>query len=942
MKVDRIYIGDLGIFKNATMDDISSGMVIIGGLNRAGKSTFMEAIRNLAWGFQKSSTLPPPNVEYALESDITADTGERFNIKIQGYGEPRLYPISTAPNLTMRDIYNVDKYTYKELYTISLDELNNISGSHSKLQAVLLGAGFKEAVHLPEIIKEFSREAERIGGKRGNPSTKMFKSYSRIISTAVKDKEKALNEAEEYAAKESSLKETLEGIQEDNKELENTENSIIVLDVLKENYRDIKRYKEIENKLAEQITVSNSADYDRIKLIEVRKLKEKYISAVKEFNENCSLFKRTTNMDLKFKDKLLENRNIILKLGTEVSGFKERLKAHNVSKTRWEEDKKSIIMDIRRVNESFCGSFKEILDIKCDDLQIGELNKIDEDLREAERSIEQWNNKKNGLNTQIGIYEDTKERFKARSTGVLNYINIILLWLLVINILAVIYGVIRSSSVYLFTSLILLAVSSCGVLYVNKNKGIASDKSMDVEEQLLRLKSEMQACDASLKIANDKKNYGLEILKHYKKILLLDENTSALSIKDYVISLQNIKNRIVNLSLAKNGLEGTENRLKNDLYSFSNIHKNLGMPVKESGDLESYNYYADEIEKIVSWLPTAVSLEESERNLEALKYNIEEIIGIRCDNSSIEEAIEKYIEKCIEQEKIENFRLEYETLKKSLNQVLQSERVRDGFSSYKDKKESETPLAALFNICSKYSGINDIELNYEKLKSDKEIIKRRIEELNEKSQRLKNELEGIMISDKIRNAQETIDNARGGMRPLAEKYAVYAAASFILNAVYKDFMDKTQDSLLKRSAEVLKSITGGEYINILPPEEIQSVDFKTRNRDGMVYGSSNSLSRATREQLYLSVRINRILQNPCSLPVIIDDSFVNFDTIHIKHAMEIISELSKANQVFILTCHPYMVECASALNKKAQYWKLEKGRFYNSDKESLRNYLSFH
>ena len=47
MKIQRLYIGDFGILRNQTLDELDPGLVVIGGLNRAGKSTLMQVLRYL-------------------------------------------------------------------------------------------------------------------------------------------------------------------------------------------------------------------------------------------------------------------------------------------------------------------------------------------------------------------------------------------------------------------------------------------------------------------------------------------------------------------------------------------------------------------------------------------------------------------------------------------------------------------------------------------------------------------------------------------------------------------------------------------------------------------------------------------------------------------------------------------------------------------------------
>jgi uncharacterized protein YhaN len=45
-----------------------------------------------------------------------------------------------------------------------------------------------------------------------------------------------------------------------------------------------------------------------------------------------------------------------------------------------------------------------------------------------------------------------------------------------------------------------------------------------------------------------------------------------------------------------------------------------------------------------------------------------------------------------------------------------------------------------------------------------------------------------------------------------------------------------------------------------------------------------------------------------SLPVIMDDTFVNFDEIRIKRTAQAVHELLKTNQVLFFTCHRHIVK----------------------------------
>jgi len=62
-------------------------------------------------------------------------------------------------------------------------------------------------------------------------------------------------------------------------------------------------------------------------------------------------------------------------------------------------------------------------------------------------------------------------------------------------------------------------------------------------------------------------------------------------------------------------------------------------------------------------------------------------------------------------------------------------------------------------------------------------------------------------------------------------------------------------------------------------------------------------------------------------PVLLDDSLTNFDPSHHVRTLQTISELADTNQVFLLTCHPELLERVDTHTDSAQYWSLDDGQF---------------
>ena len=152
-------------------------------------------------------------------------------------------------------------------------------------------------------------------------------------------------------------------------------------------------------------------------------------------------------------------------------------------------------------------------------------------------------------------------------------------------------------------------------------------------------------------------------------------------------------------------------------------------------------------------------------------------------------------------------------------------------------------------------------------------------------------------------------------------------------------MGNMREELLKNADSLLAELTSGEYHRILPNEDLRNPDFSFSLADGSVESSTDVLSRGTREQVFLAVRLGRIMEIKPAMPIILDDSFANFDPPHLERAVSILCRMSRTHQIFILTCHPHLIHRIMENGEPCQYWQLEHGQFSRSDGDSLMRHL---
>ena len=71
MYLNKLRIDDFGCFRNARLENLDENLVVIGGPQRAGKTTFMQTLRQFPDGVDRSNEIPPATDEYRIDAELT-------------------------------------------------------------------------------------------------------------------------------------------------------------------------------------------------------------------------------------------------------------------------------------------------------------------------------------------------------------------------------------------------------------------------------------------------------------------------------------------------------------------------------------------------------------------------------------------------------------------------------------------------------------------------------------------------------------------------------------------------------------------------------------------------------------------------------------------------------------------------------------------------------
>lgn len=120
--------------------------------------------------------------------------------------------------------------------------------------------------------------------------------------------------------------------------------------------------------------------------------------------------------------------------------------------------------------------------------------------------------------------------------------------------------------------------------------------------------------------------------------------------------------------------------------------------------------------------------------------------------------------------------------------------------------------------------------------------------------------------------------------------------------------------MLKLAQDYLEILTGGRYREILLPAKLsKKTPLKVVRKDKKKI-PLDYLSRGTQEQLYFALKLAFVMQikDKIDLPVLIDDSFVNFDGPRTGYIVAMLKKMSEDKQILVFTAREDLAEAVSA------------------------------
>ncbi|MFD0829181.1 AAA family ATPase [Neobacillus sp. M.A.Huq-85] len=184
-------------------------------------------------------------------------------------------------------------------------------------------------------------------------------------------------------------------------------------------------------------------------------------------------------------------------------------------------------------------------------------------------------------------------------------------------------------------------------------------------------------------------------------------------------------------------------------------------------------------------------------------------------------------------------------------------------------------------------------------------LKERLTALQEEDASIKYEIQVLEEGGIYSELLHQFKQKKYELEELAKEWSVYCLAQDILAKTVEKYKNTYLPRMLSKAEEYLFFLTEGRYHRIHLQKS--GTGFLIERQDYTIF-EANELSQATTEQVYVSIRLAlaTTLYEKYRFPIIIDDSFVNFDARRTQKIIELLKNL-KQNQILFFTCHTHLL-----------------------------------
>lgn len=185
-------------------------------------------------------------------------------------------------------------------------------------------------------------------------------------------------------------------------------------------------------------------------------------------------------------------------------------------------------------------------------------------------------------------------------------------------------------------------------------------------------------------------------------------------------------------------------------------------------------------------------------------------------------------------------------------------------------------------------------------------IEKRLKELYAEQGRLAEKLAATAADKSLPRKLYDLKLVERSVGEALARWETLTVTQRLVEAVRKKYEAERQPETLREASRYFERLTEGKYRRVWTPLEAGILFVDTKDGEKL---SVDVLSRGTREQLFLALRLALVdlyARRGKSMPLVLDDVLVNFDTRRTRIAAELLCDFATDHrQLLLFTCHEH-------------------------------------
>ncbi len=203
---------------------------------------------------------------------------------------------------------------------------------------------------------------------------------------------------------------------------------------------------------------------------------------------------------------------------------------------------------------------------------------------------------------------------------------------------------------------------------------------------------------------------------------------------------------------------------------------------------------------------------------------------------------------------------------------------------------------------------HELEKRWDALLQKIQQSEQRSLQLHQRQGEVSQEMKSLAADRRLSEVKLELAVIEQQLQACAAHWQTLAASTMMLEKVCEVYENERQPETLREASAFLKQLTDEKYVRVWTP--LGKNALRIDNHQGQSL-PLEVLSRGTREAVFIALRLSlaaAYARRGVTLPLVLDDVLVNFDTVRAKQAARVLRDFAElGNQVVMFTCHEHIM-----------------------------------